>query len=37
MLVYYSLGNLISGQTEKPRVIGGMAKVAIEKLNIKVF
>ena len=31
MLVYYSLGNYVSGQTEKPRVIGGMAKVSIEK------
>ena len=31
MLVYYSLGNYVSGQTEKDRVIGGMAKVAVEK------
>ena len=31
MLVYYSLGNFMSGQTERPRVIGGMAKVSIEK------
>ena len=31
MLVYYSLGNFVSGQTERPRVIGGMAKVSIEK------
>lgn len=31
MLVYYSLGNYVSGQTEKDRVVGGMAKVSIEK------
>lgn len=31
MLVYYSLGNYISGQNKKDRVIGGMAKVSIEK------
>ena len=31
MLVFYSLGNYVSGQTERPRVIGGMAKVSIEK------
>jgi poly-gamma-glutamate capsule biosynthesis protein CapA/YwtB (metallophosphatase superfamily) len=30
MLVYYSLGNFISCQTEKPRMIGGMAKVTLE-------
>ena len=31
MLVYYSLGNYVSGQTKRDRVIGGMAKVSIEK------
>lgn len=30
-LVYYSLGNYISSQDEIPRIIGGMAKVTIEK------
>ena len=33
MLVYYSLGNYVSGQNKKDRVIGGMAKVSIEKDN----
>lgn len=31
MLVYYSLGNFISTQDEVPRLLGGMAKVTIEK------
>ena len=31
MLVYYSLGNYVSGQNKKDRVIGGMAKISIEK------
>jgi poly-gamma-glutamate synthesis protein (capsule biosynthesis protein) len=31
MLVYYSLGNYVSGQTKRDRVVGGMAKVSIEK------
>jgi len=31
MLVYYSLGNYVSGQLAKDRVVGGMAKVSIEK------
>lgn len=31
MLVYYSLGNYVSSQTKKDRVVGGMAKIAIEK------
>lgn len=31
MLVYYSLGNYVSGQTEKDRCVGGMAKVRVEK------
>ena len=31
MLVYYSLGNFVSAQNKKDRVVGGMAKVSIEK------
>lgn len=31
-LVYYSLGNYISSQDEIPRIIGGMAKVTVEKV-----
>ena len=31
MLVFYSLGNFVSAQTKKDRVVGGMAKVSIEK------
>lgn len=30
MLVYYSLGNFVSCQTEMPRMIGGMAKITLE-------
>ena len=30
MLVYYSLGNFISCQTEMPRMIGGMAEITLE-------
>ena len=30
-LVYYSLGNYISSQDELPRIIGGMAKITVEK------
>lgn len=30
-VVYYSLGNFISGQTEMPRLLGGMAHVTIRK------
>ena len=30
-LVYYSLGNYISSQDELPRIIGGMAKIVVEK------
>lgn len=31
MLVYYSMGNFISTQDEVPRLLGGMAKINIEK------
>ena len=31
MLIYYSLGNFISNQSEVPRMLGGMAKVQIVK------
>ncbi|MDO5520552.1 MAG: CapA family protein [bacterium] len=31
MLVYYSLGNFVSGQSEAPRMLGGLAKVIIHK------
>lgn len=31
MLVYYSLGNFVSGQTEAARMLGGLAKVTITK------
>lgn len=31
MLVYYSLGNFVSSQSEVPRMLGGMANVTIEK------
>jgi poly-gamma-glutamate synthesis protein (capsule biosynthesis protein) len=30
-LVYYSCGNFISGQTEVPRVLGGMASINLKK------
>ena len=30
-LVYYSLGNFISAQDEVPRIVGGMAKINIQK------
>lgn len=33
MLVYYSLGNYISGQDEYPRMLGAMAKVTISAKN----
>ncbi len=33
MLVYYSLGNYVSGQNEYPRMLGGMAKITIESKN----
>lgn len=31
MLVYYSLGNFVSNQDQKPRMIGGMAKMTLVK------
>lgn len=31
MLVYYSLGNFVSGQNKQPRMVGGLAKVTLEK------
>ncbi len=31
MLVYYSLGNFVSNQDKKPRMLGGMAKVSLVK------
>jgi poly-gamma-glutamate synthesis protein (capsule biosynthesis protein) len=31
MLVYYSLGNFVSNQDQKPRMLGGMAKVSLVK------
>lgn len=36
MLVYYSLGNFISGQDTVSRMLGGMAKVTLVKENKKV-
>ena len=30
-LVYYSLGNFISAQDEVPRIVGGMAKINVQK------
>lgn len=33
MLVYYSLGNFISAQSEAPRMLGAMADVVLEKDN----
>ncbi len=33
MLVYYSLGNYVSGQDAYPRMLGGMAKITIESKN----
>lgn len=34
--VYYSLGNFISAQDEKPRMLGGMAYVTIDKTDDEV-
>ena len=31
MVVYYSLGNFVSNQDEKPRMVGGMANVSLYK------
>ncbi|MDF2586307.1 MAG: hypothetical protein K0S41_148 [Anaerocolumna sp.] len=36
MLVYYSLGNYVSYQREAPRMLGGMAKITLEKIDSKV-
>lgn len=36
MLVYYSLGNFISGQDQVPRLLGGMARIKIMKNDDKV-
>ncbi len=33
MLVYYSLGNYVSGQDAYPRMLGGLAKITIESKN----
>jgi poly-gamma-glutamate capsule biosynthesis protein CapA/YwtB (metallophosphatase superfamily) len=37
MLVYYSLGNYVSYQREAPRMLGGMAKITLEKKDSKVY
>lgn len=36
-LCYYSLGNYTSGQKATPRVLGGMAKIEIKRINDSVF
>ena len=36
-LCYYSLGNYTSGQKATPRVLGGMAKISITKVDDYVF
>lgn len=36
MLVYYSLGNFVSCQDKSPRMLGGMAKITIEKTGSAV-
>ena len=36
-LCYYSLGNYASGQKATPRVLGGMAKVSIKRLNDSIY
>ena len=36
MLVYYSLGNFISGQDQVPRLLGGMARIKLAKYEGKV-
>ena len=33
MLIFYSLGNYVSGQDEYPRMLGGMANITIECKN----
>lgn len=37
MLVYYSLGNFVSGQNEAPRVLGGMAQFTVTKKDGRCF
>ena len=32
MLCYYSMGNMISAQDERPRLLGGMAKFTVQKM-----
>lgn len=34
MIVYYSMGNFISTQDDYPRMIGGMAKLTVEKRGV---
>lgn len=36
MLVYYSLGNLISCQDRTPRMLGGMARITIQKTGEEI-
>ncbi len=36
MLVYYSLGNFISHQTDLKNLIGGMAEITVEKIDGKI-
>ena len=36
MLVYYSLGNLISCQDRTPRMLGGMARITVEKTGEEI-
>lgn len=36
-LCYYSLGNYTSGQKATPRVLGGMAKIELKRINDSVF
>ena len=36
MLVYYSLGNFISHQRKAPRMLGGLAKITIEKIDNEI-
>ncbi|MDR1912297.1 MAG: CapA family protein [Helicobacteraceae bacterium] len=35
-LVYYSLGNFVSAQNKKPRMLGGMARIVLTKRDKKV-
>lgn len=34
-ICYYSLGNFVSGQDKKPRILGGIATVGIEKVMLE--